>query len=146
MDCGPCSVHRVSPSTHSCRIIICTFQAASCTLTIILLFCLRHPLSISSILVRQTPAVSLTRLRLTLLLLADFKVALIQRSCGYSLRSALTVTEIGELIAIIKETQPECLVLVDNCYGEFTEGFEPGLVSAQAFAACKNHHESPFLI
>ena len=57
-------------------------------------------------------------------------MALIQRSCGYSLRPTLTIAEIGELIAIVKDIQPTCLVLVDNCYGEFTEDREPGMVSS----------------
>lgn len=55
---------------------------------------------------------------------------LIQRSRGYSVRDSLSVSEIGELIAIVKETNPALNVLVDNCYGEFVELSEPGFVGA----------------
>ncbi|XP_019250036.1 PREDICTED: uncharacterized protein LOC109229151 isoform X2 [Nicotiana attenuata] len=53
------------------------------------------------------------------------KCALIQRSCGYSWRRSLSVTEIGQAINIIKMQNPSCLVMVDNCYGEFVDDIEP---------------------
>jgi hypothetical protein len=53
-------------------------------------------------------------------------VALIQRSCGYSLRATLSIADIQAAITTIKEADPECVVVVDNCYGEFTEPREPG--------------------
>lgn len=59
---------------------------------------------------------------------AGVRVALIQRSCGYSLRPTLTIKEIARLVKVIKGVKPECFVLVDNCYGEFTEDNEPGMV------------------
>ena len=59
---------------------------------------------------------------------AGRKVALIQRSCGYSLRPTLTIADIAQAIKTIKATNPNCIVLVDNCYGEFTEEREPGEV------------------
>ena len=59
---------------------------------------------------------------------AGRKAALIQRSCGYSLRPTLTVEDIGVAVKAIKAADPECIVLVDNCYGEFTEVQEPGQV------------------
>uniref|UniRef100_A0A383VT04 Uncharacterized protein n=1 Tax=Tetradesmus obliquus TaxID=3088 RepID=A0A383VT04_TETOB len=58
------------------------------------------------------------------------KVAHIQRSCGYALRPTLTVAEIGRAVQIIKAQDPNALVLVDNCYGEFTEEQEPTAVGA----------------
>ncbi|KAF6263851.1 methionine gamma-lyase-domain-containing protein [Scenedesmus sp. NREL 46B-D3] len=58
------------------------------------------------------------------------KVAHIQRSCGYALRPTLTVEEIGRAVQIIKAQDPNVLVLVDNCYGEFTEEQEPTAVGA----------------
>lgn len=58
------------------------------------------------------------------------KVVLIQRSKGYSTRASLSVAEIGELIAIVKENSPETTVIVDNCYGEFVETMEPTQVGA----------------
>eukprot|EP00775_Hariotina_reticulata_P010032 gene10032-10188_t len=58
------------------------------------------------------------------------KVAHIQRSCGYALRPTLTVEEIGRAVQVIKGQDPNVLVLVDNCYGEFTEEQEPTAVGA----------------
>lgn len=62
------------------------------------------------------------------------KCALIQRSCGYSWRHSLSVNEIGRAIEIIKGQNPNCLVLVDNCYGEFAENIEPPMVGADLVA------------
>ncbi|XP_071907435.1 uncharacterized protein [Coffea arabica] len=62
------------------------------------------------------------------------KCALIQRSCGYSWRHSLSVTEIGRAIDIIKVQNPNCLVMVDNCYGEFVENIEPPMVGADLIA------------
>ena len=53
------------------------------------------------------------------------KAVLIQRSKGYSTRSSLSVAEIGELCAVVRENNPDAAILVDNCYGEFVETIEP---------------------
>ena len=58
------------------------------------------------------------------------KVVLIQRSRGYATRASLSVDEIGEMIAVIKEANPHVWVAVDNCYGEFVEEREPTQVGA----------------
>ncbi|XP_071740035.1 uncharacterized protein, partial [Rutidosis leptorrhynchoides] len=44
------------------------------------------------------------------------KCALIQRSYGYSWRKSLSVNEIARAIHIIKTQNPNCMVMVDNCY------------------------------
>ncbi|KAF5730651.1 hypothetical protein HS088_TW19G00243 [Tripterygium wilfordii] len=62
------------------------------------------------------------------------KCALIQRSCGYAWRQSLSINEIGKAIEIIKMQNPSCLVMVDNCYGEFAESFEPPMVGADLIA------------
>jgi cystathionine beta-lyase family protein involved in aluminum resistance len=62
------------------------------------------------------------------------KLLMIQRSRGYSVRDALTVREIGEIIAAAKAANPEILVFVDNCYGEFVEAQEPTEVGADIMA------------
>lgn len=49
----------------------------------------------------------------------------IQRSKGYQPRPTLSVAQIGEAIAFIKERRPDVIVMVDNCYGEFVERLEP---------------------
>ncbi len=57
------------------------------------------------------------------------KVAFIQRSKGYLDRPTLTVDEIGELADLVHE-HSSAYVVVDNCYGEFTEEREPTAVGA----------------
>lgn len=54
----------------------------------------------------------------------------IQRSRGYAARKTLTVDEIGQLISFIKGIKPDVKIMVDNCYGEFTELHEPLFVGA----------------
>ena len=58
------------------------------------------------------------------------KAVLIQRSKGYSTRASLSVDEIGEMCAVIRENNPKVAILVDNCYGEFVEEKEPTHVGA----------------
>ena len=62
------------------------------------------------------------------------KLLMIQRSRGYSVREALTVQEIGEIIQAAKAANPDILVFVDNCYGEFVEETEPTEVGADIMA------------
>lgn len=54
-----------------------------------------------------------------------YKMVYIQRSRGYSLRPSLTVKEIEKIAKIAKAKAPDCIVMVDNCYGEFIEMDEP---------------------
>ena len=56
----------------------------------------------------------------------------VQRSRGYSARPALTVAEIGQIVEIAHAVNLP--VVVDNCYGEFTEIAEPGAVGADLIA------------
>ncbi len=58
------------------------------------------------------------------------KMAAIQRSKGYLTRPTFSVKQIGELIAFIKEINPDIICMVDNCYGEFVETMEPSDVGA----------------
>ena len=58
------------------------------------------------------------------------KLVTIQRSKGYAGRPTLSVERIGELISFIKGIKPECICMVDNCYGEFVERIEPSEVGA----------------
>jgi cystathionine beta-lyase family protein involved in aluminum resistance len=55
----------------------------------------------------------------------ETKVFYLQRSKGYSYRNALSMEEIEELIAAAKKINPNIIVFVDNCYGEFCEKKEP---------------------
>ena len=61
------------------------------------------------------------------------KVAAIQRSRGYAQRKSLTIDQHEEVIKAIKEISPETIIMVDNCYGEFTEDREPTDVGADVF-------------
>lgn len=58
------------------------------------------------------------------------KVVFIQRSKGYLNRKTLSVQEIGEAVRFVKGISPDTYVVVDNCYGEFTEKYEPTHVGA----------------
>ncbi|PWZ53018.1 hypothetical protein Zm00014a_032025 [Zea mays] len=66
--------------------------------------------------------------------------AFIQRSCGYSWRKSLSVADIHKAIGLIKARllcfmqNPNCMVMVDNCYGEFVEISEPAMVGADLIA------------
>ena len=62
------------------------------------------------------------------------KAVLIQRSKGYSTRSSLSVDEIGALCAVVRKHNPHAAILVDNCYGEFTDVIEPTMVGADLIA------------
>ena len=59
-----------------------------------------------------------------------YKMAYIQRSRGYSTRPSLTVDVIEKLCNTVKEISPDTIIMVDNCYGEFTEKKEPCEVGA----------------
>jgi cystathionine beta-lyase family protein involved in aluminum resistance len=56
---------------------------------------------------------------------ASVKLVLIQRSRGYDWRPSLTIDEIGLAAQRVRRENPDALVMVDNCYGEFTERTEP---------------------
>ena len=62
------------------------------------------------------------------------KMVYIQRSRGYSTRPSLTVDDIEKLVNITRQTSPESVIMVDNCYGEFTEKKEPCQVGADIVA------------
>ncbi|MBQ5995715.1 MAG: methionine gamma-lyase family protein [Clostridia bacterium] len=67
---------------------------------------------------------------------ADEKVRMVylQRSRGYSLRHSLSVGEIGRVCDIVHAVNKNAVVMVDNCYGEFTEKKEPTEVGADIMA------------
>ena len=59
---------------------------------------------------------------------------MVQRSRGYADRKALTVEEIGKICQTVKAANPAVRVMVDNCYGEFTDVIEPTHVGADIVA------------
>ncbi|MCL1835258.1 MAG: methionine gamma-lyase family protein [Oscillospiraceae bacterium] len=65
---------------------------------------------------------------------SDVSAVFVQRSRGYSERRALPVAEIGEICEAVRSIRPGAPVIVDNCYGEFTETIEPGDAGADIVA------------
>lgn len=64
----------------------------------------------------------------------DTKMVYIQRSRGYSLRPTLTSKDIREIAALAHSLAPDCIVMLDNCYGEFVEMTAPGSIGVDLFA------------
>lgn len=64
----------------------------------------------------------------------DVRMVYIQRSRGYSLRHSISVEEIGKVCEIVHRVNQNAVVMVDNCYGEFTETREPTEVGADLIA------------
>ena len=62
------------------------------------------------------------------------KTVLIQRSRGYEDRPAMSVKAIGRICAAVRSVNPTAYIMVDNCYGEFTETVEPTEVGADIIA------------
>ncbi len=62
------------------------------------------------------------------------RLALIQRSCGYSWRPSLSLDDIEKIIQVIKRQNPDTVCFVDNCYGEFIESREPTQIGADLIA------------
>lgn len=67
---------------------------------------------------------------------SDKKVTavMVQRSRGYEDRPALTVEQIGKICAAVKSVDPSAVIMVDNCYGEFTDVIEPTDLGADLIA------------
>ncbi len=62
------------------------------------------------------------------------KMVYIQRSAGYSFRKAVQVDDIEAIINKVRSVQPDVVVMVDNCYGEFLDYREPTEVGADLMA------------
>lgn len=64
----------------------------------------------------------------------DVRMVYIQRSRGYSLRHTISIDEIKKVCEIVHRVNKRAIVMVDNCYGEFTEKLEPTEVGADLMA------------
>ena len=62
------------------------------------------------------------------------RMVYIQRSRGYSLRHTISIAEIERVCEIVHRVNKRAIVMVDNCYGEFTEKKEPTEVGADLIA------------
>lgn len=58
------------------------------------------------------------------------KMVFIQRSKGYHWQKSLTITDIEEVISLVKKINKDIICFVDNCFGEFTQAYEPTDVGA----------------
>ncbi|MBC2109870.1 aminotransferase class I/II-fold pyridoxal phosphate-dependent enzyme [Listeria innocua] len=65
---------------------------------------------------------------------ANTKMIGIQRSRGYADRPSFTIEKIKEMVTFVKNINPNIIVFVDNCYGEFVERIEPTEVGADIIA------------
>lgn len=61
---------------------------------------------------------------------SEARLAYIQRSRGYSLRPSFDIATISEIIRAIRNGNSDCVIMVDNCYGELVEDREPTAVGA----------------
>lgn len=62
------------------------------------------------------------------------KMAYIQRSRGYSLRPSITMDTMKRLTEAVKAANPGAVLMVDNCYGIFTDMQEPTQAGADLIA------------
>ena len=53
------------------------------------------------------------------------KMVFIQRSRGYNWRDALSLSEIKKAADALRSSGHDCVIMVDNCYGEFVDTEEP---------------------
>lgn len=58
------------------------------------------------------------------------KIVYVQRSRGYSWRNAIIPEHMEPLFSAVHKKVPEAIIVVDNCYGEFTCAHEPAFYGA----------------
>lgn len=64
----------------------------------------------------------------------NVKAVLIQRSKGYGWRPTYSPEYIGKIVSFVKNLSPDTLCIVDNCYGEFADVYEPTRFGADLIA------------
>lgn len=65
---------------------------------------------------------------------ARTKIVFLQRSRGYAWRNPITVEDIEKAVGFVKQINSDVVVMVDNCYGEFTGEREPVEAGADIIA------------
>ena len=60
----------------------------------------------------------------------NVKVIAIQRSKGYSTRKSISIEKVEKVIKLIKSINEDIIIMIDNCYCEFTEKINPIEVGA----------------
>lgn len=64
----------------------------------------------------------------------DTSMVMLQRSRGYSWRPSIPVSEIARAVELVRSKNKNCIIFVDNCYGEFVERLEPTDVGVDLMA------------
>lgn len=62
------------------------------------------------------------------------KLVFIQRSRGYEWTNARSIAQIKTACEFVKKVSPQSIIMIDNCYGEFVDIYEPYEVGADLFA------------
>ena len=62
------------------------------------------------------------------------KMVYIQRSKGYATRPSLRIKEIQAICNVVRAASPDTIIMLDNCYGEFTEMQSPLTVGVDIMA------------
>ena len=65
---------------------------------------------------------------------SDVKLVFIQRSRGYAVRQTLCCEDIKAICNVVRAVRSDVTIMVDNCYGEFTEITEPTQIGADLCA------------
>lgn len=60
----------------------------------------------------------------------NIKLIEIQRSRGYATRKSITLDKIEKAIKLIKKIDENIIIMIDNCYGEFVQKYEPTSIGA----------------
>lgn len=60
----------------------------------------------------------------------NVKLICMQRSRGYALRESLSLESIKNVVEEIRKVNKEAIIMIDNCYGEFVDTYEPCSVGA----------------
>lgn len=61
-------------------------------------------------------------------------VVAFQRSTGYDFRPAISLSSIELAVKTIKSVNPNIIVMIDNCYGEFVDTYEPTDIGVDVMA------------
>ena len=64
----------------------------------------------------------------------SYRIIYVQRSRGYGWRPSIDPRELEDVFAEIQKAAPHAVIVVDNCYGEFTTAIEPTAVGAHVIA------------
>lgn len=62
------------------------------------------------------------------------RIVYFQRSRGYAWRNSLSVAQLSEAYAAVRNARSDVYLVTDNCYGEFVEAQEPTAVGADLIA------------